>query len=731
MKVCYNQAILLFTAALLGNAGAELLKVNLGGMGSNELTKRSFNQSNIEPITGKHIFQGEVEVGTPGQKVTIQFDTGSYTFALNYKRSSFCQQEGCTENGAFDPSDSSTSVNTTQGYSASFLDGSGGGGFYFNDTLKIAGLTIDDYKVGLLEESNSNGNVIGMSLIMGDEKAPILSNFLANGGYSPRRVFSTYYGDDSGAVIFGGLDQSKYTGTLERIAVQQYNQFTVILTGVSTDCGVVNSNGYEILLDTGSDGNAVPEELYHQLHQAIGGKITKIPIQSYTDGPAGEIDFNYVLSCADARPLILDFSGKKVSYPPENFLVSLYDGNSPLLDSDGNALCTTNFFNGGDGSQSGFILGASFLRNLLVVWDADNAEVAIAQGRSSDDEDLLEITGDVPNAVTARDYGSPNSATTDTIYASPATESLTVSTILTSDYYAGPFKTSACTTEASSTSASSSPFFLSLVSATSSSESSLGSSSTIHSSDYSTATSAPCLQCSGSQETASVAHSSTYLAGSSSSASVDTELYSSNVSTLTQQQKATTFKTITSCSNNICSISTSSSISSILKPSTSSVVMVDSLSSTPAVQSSSAETIVVKPPTVKANMPSESSSGALVEPTQSKSASVVGEQISISSEEQTTGASLLSSSSSSTVTETTPVIVSSASTSVTPELSSLLTSKRSPDGETMVTSQTFVSTSPRSTSSVSNTSSVAISTFEGGSHVIHVPLFFKIFSSLF
>ncbi|CAM9023984.1 hypothetical protein WICANDRAFT_80788 [Wickerhamomyces anomalus NRRL Y-366-8] len=793
MKLGYNQLVVLITATLLGNASADILKVNLGG---DKLVKRGFNQSSVEPITGKHIFEGKLEVGTPGQEVTVLFDTGSYTFALNYKDSEFCKQNGCSQYGSYDPSKSSSSVNTTDPYTASYLDGSSGGGHYFNDTLEIAGFTIDDYKFGLLEDTNSDSNIVGMALIAGDDKAPVLYNFLAHNGFTSRKVFSTYYSENSGAVVFGGLDQSKYSGTLEKIPVLAYNMYIVYLTGVSTDCGVVNKNGYPVILDTGSDGNVIPDELYHQLHQAIGGKVTKVPIQSYAEGPTGSIDSNYVLKCADAKPVQFDFSGKQVSYPPQHYLISLYNGDSPLTDSDGDTLCTTNFFNGGKSSdQSQFILGAQFLRNLLVVWDVDNAEVSIAQGASSGSEDLVEITGDVPKAVAAKDYNSPNSATTDTYYPSPSTESLSVTTILTSGYYSGSFQTAACTKASSSSSASSSSTTTSSLSSTSSSLSASSSSkfsSTIYSSAYSTVSSATCLQCSVSSNGSSTIYSSTYstvssptcfscavVSSSSSSSvvlpssvstsgeltsvssatassvsSVSSEPVSASVSTYYQQQNSTIIKTITSCSDNACSKITTTSVfvPSSTQESASKTETIQSSLETPSlstVQTSSAETTISKPSTIEAKQPSQSSELEIVSTTSSATANYTSDgtsqtelipasssvttldsQPSTTSSETTVVSSSIPIPSAESTTTNAPSSITQSITS-TPIPSSSLVQSISSDEDTTVTFQTYVTVSQQSTSSLYNVSSVAISTFDAGANLVEVPFLFKIFSSLF
>lgn len=779
MKLSYSQIAVLITSTLLGNVGAEVLKVKVGN--PERLEKRSINESYVTNYELKHgLFQGTIEIGTPTQKVTVGFDTGSYTLAVNYADSVFCQENDCVTYGSFDPSLSSSSVNTTSDYSSRYADGSGGTGHYFNDTLSIGGLTMDDYKFGLVETSNSEMNIMGLSLIADDDAAPVLYNFLYHSGLIARKVYSSYYSTSQGegAFVFGGLDEARYTGTLERVLSFDSISYSPILTGVSNDCGDVNTNGYMILFDTGAEMTILPEELYHQIHQSFGGKTTNVSIQSFEDGPIGTIDFNYIFKCSAATPLYLDFSGKKVTFKPENFLITLYDGDSPLTDEDGDQLCITKIFNGQDG-EDGYVFGEDLFKSIFVVWDVDNNDIAIADSIDATEEELVEITGDVPNAVKAKDYDSPNSNTEDTSYASPSTASLTVTTVLTSGAYTGPFSTGSCTSSSSSASSISSTNSASSISSTnpasftsanssqsssqaasSSTASSQGSSlaaesseinsgtTTVYSASYDVTSTATCVLCSSINKpvtiettsfsttseatclsctaSSSIASSSSVSSGSvSSESSITTESHTIATSTYFEHENSTVIKTITSCSNDVCSKITTTSV---FIP-TSSESSVGSTSETTSISTS--DTTSIKP---------VESTSSIIE---SKSESIETTESSITSSEVET--SLGTSPAESSTIETTPIPSSTSTptsiagvptiTSVVEPSSSLIQTISS-NSDTTVTVQTYItvskeSSSIASSSSVYQVSSPVISTYEGAASIVEIPSILKFFSLFF
>lgn len=765
MKLRYSQIAVLITSTLLGNVCADILKVKVGN--PERLVKRSINESYVSNFNEQAgLFRGTIEVGSPPQKITVAFDTGSYTLAINGPDSEYCQENGCTTYGTFDPSLSSSSANTTSKFSAGYADGSTGKGFYFNDTLTIGGLTMDDYKFGVLASSNSDSNVMGLSMIADDDVAPVLYNFLYHSGLTARKVYSSYYSSSQGegAFVFGGLDEARYTGTLERIPSYDSQSYSPILTGVSNECGEINTNGYQILLDTGAEFSMFPEEVYHQIHQSFGGVTTNASIQNFTDGPLGTIEYNYIFKCSAATSIYLDFSGKKVTYRPENFLITLYDGDSPLTDEDGDQLCITNLFNGLDGSE-GYVLGEGFFMSVFVVWDVDNYEVVFADSIDASDEELVEITGDVPNAVKAQDYDSPNSNTADTSYASPVTTSFSLTTILTSGAYTGPFSTGVCTSVSSASSSSASSISSSNSAsstsantqsssqAASSTESSQGSSSslndvtTISSTSYSVTSTGTCVQCSSINKAVTVettsfsttseatclecAASSSARSASTESLSVSSETLTIATSTYFEHENSTVIKTITSCSNNVCSKITTTSV--FVPSSTESTT--ESTSEVPetSVPVSTSETTSIKPV--------ESTSSIITSETSSTVSEAQSSSTTPTAEPSTTSFSTTEETSSpSSISTTTTSIAGVPGTTTPVAVSSSLIESISSNSDTTVTVQTYVTVSQEtsisssataSSSSVYYVSSAVISTYEGAASGNEVPFILKLFSFFF
>lgn len=435
--------LLILTTLLFPKIIFCLIKIPIG---INQVSKRSIG-NNVIPLSTSYedlIFSGMFYYGTNEQPVHVAFDTGSYTINVQYKYGTYCNGNNrCDEYGYYDPKSSNTSINIATPYTASYFDGTVSYGHYFNDTIKITNeLILKNVKFGLVEQSNSNINIAGLGIIYQDEKAPVLYNYMYNAGYISRRMFSTYFSTTSqtGALIFGGVDKNKYSD-LGLIPILDPQSYTINLQQVSIDSDIINDSGYLILLDTGSDASLIPEELWHQMHQAYDGKITSVPIS----GMESEPGYNYIFKCQNAKPFILDFSGKKVTMKPENLIFTLYDYNGQaIVDSEsGAALCASSLVVTLD-RETGFIFGTNLLKGLYVSWDVDNMELGIADAVFNSGEQLVEVNArseQVPNAKRASNYDNVVTSY-NSQYVSPTSTSLNVDSITTSTAYTGPFVTS-------------------------------------------------------------------------------------------------------------------------------------------------------------------------------------------------------------------------------------------------------------------------------------------------
>jgi hypothetical protein len=411
-----------------------------------DLQKRSiskgFDSGNVEPAGGFLDTSGYIEIGSPPQKLRALFDTGSFNLVVI---DSSIFPDGSSDGvGSYDASASNTSVNTTEKSFSSYADGSSVEGYYFTDSVTVAGLTVQDFKFGV--GTTTDGlNTFGLGYFPDKTKA-ILPNYLQSQGLISRRVFNSYSdgGSQSGGIVFGGLDKGKYTGTLEKVPVFGNQGWYVALSGVSSDCGYSNNNVYIVNLDTGAQVTYLPPEIYHQVNQLFGGVITSSAVEP-VEAPA------YLFKCSNAQALTLDFSGKSIRVDPKTFVLPAVDASGNyLVDSDGDKLCGTTISESPNGEYS---IGSDLLYNIFAVFDMDNAEIALAQS-SSGIEDLVDITGDIPDAVSASRASEIKGPSGSDSYSTPTTtEVYDISLAMT--YYQGTFS-SECSKSAFSFSTSSS-----------------------------------------------------------------------------------------------------------------------------------------------------------------------------------------------------------------------------------------------------------------------------------
>jgi hypothetical protein len=417
---------------------ASALKVNL----QRRSISRGFDSGNVEPAGGFLDTSGYIEIGSPPQKLRALFDTGSFNLVV-IDSSEF--PGGSSDGvGSYDASASNTSVNTTEKSFSSYADGSSVEGYYFTDSVTVAGLTVQDFKFGV--GTTSDGlNTFGLGYFPDTTKA-ILPNYLQSQGLISRRVFNSYSDGDSqsGGIVFGGLDRGKYTGTLEKVPVFGNQGWYIALSGVSADCGYSNNNVYIVNLDTGAQVTYLPPEIYHQINQLFGGVITSSAIEP-VETPA------YLFKCSNAQVLTLDFSGKSIRVDPKTFVLPAVDASGNyLVDSDGDKLCGTTISESPNGEYS---IGSDLLYNIFAVFDMDNAEIALAQS-STGIEDLVDITGDIPDAVSASRASKIKGPSGSDSYSTPTTtEVYDISLAMT--YYQGTFS-SGCSKSTFSFSSSSS-----------------------------------------------------------------------------------------------------------------------------------------------------------------------------------------------------------------------------------------------------------------------------------
>ncbi|KAK3994967.1 aspartic peptidase domain-containing protein [Cladorrhinum sp. PSN332] len=182
----------------------------------------------------------DVLIGTPRQAIRLGIDINSPETWVNPSCSKFpgLVAEGCIATGIYDPDESETSstdlgldeetITYARGASATFD--------YVKDEIHIPGnkthlsTTITDFQFGVAKDTdNLFTGILGLG--RGNNQSALGGNsfldrlWLQMDQSEAMRIFSMALGDDTknetGSLIFGGLDNSKFTGHLVSIPVHE------------------------------------------------------------------------------------------------------------------------------------------------------------------------------------------------------------------------------------------------------------------------------------------------------------------------------------------------------------------------------------------------------------------------------------------------------------------------------------------------------------------------------
>ncbi|XP_062949646.1 pepsin A-5 [Cynocephalus volans] len=310
-------------------------------------------------------YYGTIGIGTPSQDFTVIFDTGSSNL---WVPSIYCSSAACENHNRFNPDDSSTFEATSESVSIEYGTGSMTGILGY-DTVEVGGISDTNQIFGLSESEPSSflyyapfDGILGLAYpsISASGATPVFDNIWDQKLIS-EDLFSVYLSPDeeSGSVvIFGGIDSSYYTGSLNwvPVSVEGYWQITVdsiTMNGETIAC----SDTCQAIVDTGTS--------------LLAGPTTPISnIQSYI-GASENSDGEMVVSCSsiDELPDII-FTINDVQYPVP---ASAY-----ILDTDG--VCISGFEGMDVSTSSGdlWILGDIFIRQYYTVFDRANNKLGLA-----------------------------------------------------------------------------------------------------------------------------------------------------------------------------------------------------------------------------------------------------------------------------------------------------------------------------------------------------------------
>ncbi|KAI7896405.1 aspartic peptidase domain-containing protein [Mucor mucedo] len=366
------------------------------------------------------IYLVDVAVGTPPQVFELAVDTGSSDLWIP---GSQCPDSLCPL-VKFNEANSTTYKPTSENFNIKYGTGNATGK-YALDTITIAGATIEEQQFGYV--SATNNILTEVTSLSGDEVTttnetiasdsyyhmngifglgfpfltasatsynPFLFNLKALNKIS-QNIFSIYmnqqevYGD-SGEIILGGIDKTKYTGEIiyvpvsktirERSSIQttdygfwQVNgQGVGVANGVTADVKLDFQETVNLIFDTGFTYSRLPTNVFEFLLVASIGENNF----SYNPG-----DYFPLVYCSVAKQnttiQIMMSQSTDSTTEPVTMHIPLSDILIPLTTS------TTICGFGIVPVESRYVIGESLLRSLYQVYDAEKKRIGVAGAISS------------------------------------------------------------------------------------------------------------------------------------------------------------------------------------------------------------------------------------------------------------------------------------------------------------------------------------------------------------
>jgi len=319
---------------------------------------------------------GEVDIGSPPQKFTVIYDTGSSNLWIPSKACDNCKKNG----SLYDSSASSTFAKNGKSFQLQYGTGSCNG-FLSTDTVSIGGEKITSFDFG--EVSHEAADVFGQApfdgiLGMGPAKAAVDQVAmpmaqLVKQGKIQHNIFAFYLasGGKAGSTLtLGGTDSSFYTGDFSYHPVSKAAAILPywLISAKSMNVGgasAVSCNAFTgcyMVVDTGTSVIAGPPSTVNELTSKIGNvsadcsNVDKLPV----------ITFSFSTGF---------FGTKEYDLGPDFYVIRVTDAN-------GQEQCQL----GIEGVNAGvpiWILGDPFLRKYYTVWDAEQNRVGFATAKQS------------------------------------------------------------------------------------------------------------------------------------------------------------------------------------------------------------------------------------------------------------------------------------------------------------------------------------------------------------
>ncbi|KAK6543702.1 hypothetical protein TWF694_000437 [Orbilia ellipsospora] len=381
--------------------------------------------------SGVGIYYVNTTIGTPGQTIQLQLDTGSSDLWMFSQAACDSDDVTCL-GGVFNPKDSSTYKLLYSGeFNISYVTpGSGVHGDYITDNVEVGGKKVVGLTMGLATEAKEvptgimgigyEENEAIFSQTKGRSQYPNIVSMMVNQSLINTRAYSLFLDDKdsaTGTILFGGYDTEKFEGDLSLLSIQPDETGTISSFIVAwTSFSITTENDGTVPLttkdfaqpayfDSGTTLTVLPSQLAYQLIQAAGAVYEE----------SSDI---YLVTCDTASAnatLNYQFGGSNgpiINVPFSELVLPIKDSNGDPVTVDGTEYC---LFGIKPGEVNDILLfGDTFLRSAYVVYDLDGATIGLAQSKNqATGSNVVEITGPIVSGASSV-VGQPKATGTAT-----------------------------------------------------------------------------------------------------------------------------------------------------------------------------------------------------------------------------------------------------------------------------------------------------------------------------
>ncbi|KAG9040213.1 Type I transmembrane sorting receptor [Tulasnella sp. JGI-2019a] len=318
------------------------------------------------------LYYGPLSMGTPRQKLTVDFDTGSSDLVIPLSRCA-----GWCFEPVFNHTRSSTYKPTAQSFDITYQDGSEASGIVARDTVTVAGLTVTKQAFGAISDeyggfgSGPYSGLLGLGFPANAKsgQTPFFIS-LCNRGVLTKKRFAFYLGRDgkkASELSIGKVDSSKYTGTikyhpLDPASTGGVQYYWNALSGGFFYNGGKSSGAFSAVFDTGTSLIYIPTVAAEALYK-------KIPGAKDASATVGAGFYSYPCS-AKLAPITLKLGSKQ-------YAVNHLDFNLGPVE-EGSSQCIGGIV-GEDIGDNLAIMGDAFLKNWYTVYDYAGKRVGLAK----------------------------------------------------------------------------------------------------------------------------------------------------------------------------------------------------------------------------------------------------------------------------------------------------------------------------------------------------------------